>query len=285
MNGLLVIDKPLGMTSRAAVDCVANWFRDTRVGHTGTLDPAATGVLVMCLGSATRLAEYVQALDKVYHADVMLGARSTTDDTEGLITPEPSAQPVTRYEIDAVLPSFLGVIEQVPPAFSAAKVKGRRAYHLARRGKDVVIEPRQVRIDAIEILDFNHPILRIEVRCGKGTYIRSLARDLGERLGTGAYLSALRRMRVGSFRVEDAIAPDDGADAALAHLRPVHQAVAHLPRVVLPAPAAARFMNGQALPAERPEGEVAVFTDDGRLVAVGQVRGQVLDPIKVFRPS
>src|SRR5690349_8551537 len=204
-HGLLVLDKPLGVTSRAAVDRALRWFpRGTRLGHTGTLDPLATGVLVLCVGHATRLTEYVQAMGKAYTADVVLGARSATDDAEGPITPATVKRPPDRVAVNAGLAQFVGAVEQVPPAFSAAKVTGQRAYDLARRGGAVDLTPRTVRIDRIDVLEFDYPRLRLEVLCGKGTYIRSLARDLGDRLGCGAYLGGLRRTRVGPFTPADA---------------------------------------------------------------------------------
>src|SRR4051794_35563280 len=180
-HGLLVLDKPVGITSRDAVDRALGWFPPkTRVGHTGTLDPLASGVLVLCVGRATRLTEYVQAMGKTYVADVMLGGRSATDDAEGPITLVAVHRIPDRAAVEEALSHFVGRIEQVPPAYSAAKVGGRRAYDLARRGADVALAPRTVRVDAIDVRAFDYPRLTLEVRCGKGTYVRSLARDLGE---------------------------------------------------------------------------------------------------------
>src|SRR5438105_3717785 len=174
-NGLLVLDKPGGMTSRAALDRAQRWFpRRTRLGHTGTLDPLATGVLVLCLGVATRLTEYVQRMKKTYRAGVRLGARSNTDDADGTVEAVrvdvvPAGEAILRC-----LDGFIGEIEPVPPAFSAAKVTGQRAYNRARRGEEVTLEPRRVRIDAIELVEYAYPHLGLLVHCGKGTYIRSL---------------------------------------------------------------------------------------------------------------
>ena len=290
-HGLLVLDKPLGVTSRDAVDRAQRWFpRGTRLGHTGTLDPLATGVLVLTVGHATRLTEYVQALRKTYVADVVLGARSATDDAEGPVTPVPVHHPPTRADLDAALPAFVGAILQVPPAYSAAKVTGRRAYDLARRGEAVDLAPRTVRIDRIVVLKYTYPNLRLEVRCGKGTYIRSLARDLGDRLGCGAYLTGLRRTCVGPFTPADAVPLGADADTARASLLPLTAAVAELPRVTLPPEAAARLRRGQRVPLAEavapvtgPGAEVAVMDVDGKLVAVAAERsGQVLKPVKVF---
>jgi tRNA pseudouridine55 synthase len=293
-HGLLVLDKPLGITSRDAVDRAAQWFpRGTRLGHTGTLDPLATGVLVLCVGHATRLTEYVQAMGKTYVAAIVLGARSATDDAEGPITAVAAEQRPTAAEVGACLSSFVGEVTQVPPAFSAAKVAGRRAYDLARRGAEVALAPRTVRIDSTDVLDYHYPNLRVRVLCGKGTYIRSLARDVGDRLGCGGYLASLRRTAVGRFASDDAVAM--GADAAIARARllPPLAAVAELPRVILPPAAAERLRHGQRvelaesgqpLPDARPGQEVAVIDQLGALVAVATVDagGQALRPTKVF---
>jgi tRNA pseudouridine55 synthase len=216
-HGLVVLDKPGGMTSRDAVDAALRWFpRGTRVGHTGTLDPLATGVLVLCVGSATRLTEYVQQMAKTYRTTVRLGARSDTDDADGTVTPVDVLHPPQREELENCLQTFLGEIEQVPPAFSAAKVTGRRAYDLARQGREVALEARRVRIDGIDVLRYEYPEADLEVRCGKGTYIRSLARDVGERLGCGGLVQVLRRTRVGPFQAADAVSLE--ADAATARV-------------------------------------------------------------------
>src|SRR5436305_9522235 len=166
-HGLLVLVKPGGLTSRDAVDRALRWFpRGTRVGHTGTLDPLATGVLVLCVGVATRLTEYVQRMEKVYHAGLLLGARSETDDADGVIKSVHVAQPPDPATVTGQLQGFIGEIEQVPPAFSAAKVIGRRAYDLARQGQEVALEPRRVRIDAIDLIAYAYPRLELEIRCG-----------------------------------------------------------------------------------------------------------------------
>src|SRR5688572_24542649 len=168
-HGLLVLDKPGGMTSRDAVNQAQRWFpRGTKIGHTGTLDPLATGVLVLCVGAATRLAEYVQRMEKVYRAGVRLGARSDTDDADGTVTPAEVERPPDRAAVERVLTEFVGEIGQVPPAYSAAKVTGRRAYDLARRGEDVSLQARQVSVYQIDLLSYEYPRLELEVRCGKG---------------------------------------------------------------------------------------------------------------------
>src|SRR5947209_14288653 len=232
MNGLLVIDKPGGMTSRGVVNRVQRWFpRKTKVGHTGTLDPLATGVLVVCVGAATRLADFVQAMGKTYRSRFRLGATSDTDDADGTMTPTPAAVPPTREAIDSAIPAFLGSVEQVPPAFSALKVSGARAHELARSGKDVSLAARTVRIDAVRVLGYEWPFLDVEIDCGKGTYVRSIARDLGTKLGCGGMVETLRRTRVGPFTAEQGIGLD--IDPAAVRLLPMLSAVAGLPEVRL----------------------------------------------------
>jgi tRNA pseudouridine55 synthase len=288
VHGLLVLDKPGGITSRAAVDRALRWLpRGTKVGHTGTLDPLATGVLVLCLGAATRLAEYVQDMSKTYRAGVRLGARSDTDDADGTISPVEVVAPPGRAALEGALRSFVGEIEQAPPAYSAAKVSGRRAYDLARRGREVALDARQVHVYGLDVLAYEYPRLEIEVRCGKGTYIRSLARDLGECLGCGGYIEALRRTRVGRFRAEDAVSLEARPDEALAKILPVSAAVSELPSVTLDDAGVARLRQGQQVPAAPTEagaGDVAVFDTRGGLVGVARLdeKRRLLRPDKVL---
>ncbi|MCC6419827.1 MAG: tRNA pseudouridine(55) synthase TruB [Gemmataceae bacterium] len=296
-HGLLVLDKPGGMTSRDAVDRAQRWFpRGTRVGHTGTLDPLATGVLVLCVGAATRLTEYVQRMAKIYRAGVRLGARSDTDDADGAVTPVTDATPPDLDAVRHCLDGFRGPITQVPPAYSAVKVTGRRAHELARRGQEVDLQPRTVEVHGIDILDYAWPRLEVEVYCGKGTYIRSLARDLGERLGCGGLIETLRRTRVGPFDAADAVHLDVPPAEALACLRPVAQAVADLPRLALGAADARRLAQGQVvrvgpqvLRVARDAGavEAAVFGPGEAFVGVARIDAAhgTLAPAKVMPAS
>jgi tRNA pseudouridine55 synthase len=277
-NGLLVLDKPSGLTSRDAVDRAARWFpRKTKIGHAGTLDPLATGVLVLAVGQATRLIEYVQAMPKVYRTRIRLGATSDTDDADGTITENANAHPVNEEAVRAALASFIGEVEQVPPTYSAARVEGRRAYALARRGTEVELAPRKVRVDRIDVREYRWPELELDVFCGKGTYIRSIARDLGRALGVGGYVTELRRLRIGPFTVEDAIP----LDAKAPKLLPMAAAVSGLPVVRVTADEVRRLRNGQTIPAAG-DGEVAVFDEPGELVAVGRMAQGWLKPEKVL---
>jgi tRNA pseudouridine55 synthase len=296
-DGLIVLDKPKGMTSRAAVDRAARWFpRRTRIGHTGTLDPLATGVLVVCVGNATRLAEYVQRMSKTYRSRFRLGARSDTNDADGVVTPMHDVTPPEARSVAARLREFVGTIAQVPPAFSAAKVTGRRAYSLARQGEEVQLQARPVQIYAIDVIRYEYPTLDVEVHCGKGTYIRSLARDLGERLGCGAFVQELRRTRVGPFTAEAAVPLDTAADVARSRMLPVEMAVGELAQVTLAPADARRLCQGQAvgvvdLPVDGLETSlicsVAVFDAARHLVAVAEYDAalRLLRPTKVLAPN
>jgi tRNA pseudouridine55 synthase len=207
MIGLLNINKPTGKTSRDVVNHVQRLVRPAKVGHAGTLDPLATGVLVVCVGPATRLIQYVQQMPKRYRATFLLGCRSDSDDTELEVTPV-DAPAATRSAIETALPNFVGTIQQRPPAFSAIKVKGKRAYDLARNGEQIQLEARPITIHGIDIVSYDYPELVLDIRCGSGTYIRSIGRDLAEQLGTAAVMSALERTEIGRFRATDAATLD-----------------------------------------------------------------------------
>lgn len=280
-SGWLVIDKPRGMTSRAAVDGAANRFpRKTKIGHAGTLDPLATGVLVLAVGIATRLIEYVQDMPKVYTATIALGATSVTDDAEGPITPTPNSNNPGQVEVEATLASFIGITLQAPPAYSAVHVAGRRAYQAARAGKVVQPQAKPVHIDRIELLSYEYPGLRLRITCGKGTYIRSLARDLGARLGCGAYVSALCRTAVGDFQIEHA-QPIDGN---LGTLLPIDRGLTGLPRHEIAPIHVSRFVSGQAIPHDGAGvcDALACFDPGGQLIGIGRVCNQRLWPSKIL---
>ena len=246
--GLLNLNKPSGMTSRDAVDCVQRVVGPLKAGHAGTLDPLASGVLVVCVGAATRLIEYVQRMTKHYAATFLLGRQSPTEDIEGGASELENPPVPTLPQITAAAAALTGTIRQRPPAFSAIKVGGRRAYELARRGKPVELEPRTVVVHRLEVESYAYPELKLRVECGSGTYVRSLGRDLAESLGTAAVMSALVRTAVGTFRLADAIDPlslrrENWTD----HLLPPLQAVETLPRVTLDAAELARVRSGQAI--------------------------------------
>lgn len=212
MDGYLLINKPAGISSFGVVSQVRRLIsqatgKKTKVGHTGTLDPAATGLLILVIGSYCKRADEFSRLDKTYWAEITLGAVSTTGDSEGEIVLKNSRKP-GRDEITTALNKFIGVINQVPPAFSAIKVDGNRAYKLARKGQEVILQPRAVTIFDIRNIIYSYPQLSFTVRVSSGTYIRSLAVDIGEELGTGAYLSALERTQIADFKLKDAVLLD-----------------------------------------------------------------------------
>lgn len=291
-HGLLVIDKPSGMTSRDVVDRVTGWFPPkTRLGHTGTLDPLATGILVVTVGIATRLAEYVQAMAKTYRTRIHLGSRSDTDDVQGNLeevfkAPVPDLDTLAR-----TIHEFIGEIDQVPPAFSAANVGGRRAYALARQGRPVTLQPRKVSIYSIQKLGYQFPYLDLEIHCGKGTYIRALARDLGQRLGCGGYVESLRRLKVGPFTEASALMLEADPQNARARMLPLSAAVNELPRVTLSSVNLRRLQNGLiiSLPPEKApsshsnmQSQVAVFGEDNQFAAIATWKQDTLQPVKVF---
>jgi tRNA pseudouridine55 synthase len=262
-----------------------------RVGHAGTLDPLATGVVLVCLGSATRVSEYLMDSTKVYRGTIRFGATSTTDDAEGDVTPVPLPGVLGRAEIGDAASTLIGEIEQVPPVFSAVKIAGKPLYKRARAGDAVEAAPRRVRIDRIEILSWAPPDAVVEVVCGKGTYIRSIARDLGFALGTGAYLASLVRQSSGRFRLEDSISLAEVADAASGGyldrlLYPIDTALADWPSVVLADWERARITRGDALgyALAVPGKRARAFSADGDLVAVLTYRDDKAGwyPDKVF---
>jgi tRNA pseudouridine55 synthase len=277
MGGILVINKPRGMTSRAVVDRVAGWLPGTKVGHAGTLDPLASGVLIVCAGSSTRLVELVQQLPKSYRTCILLGARSDTLDADGRVEQAANPRIPSRGAVDEVVGPLVGEVVQVPPAYSAVKVQGRRAYDLARAGRPVELGGRRVRIDRIAVLHYEWPHLELEIDCGGGTYIRSIARDLGEALGCGGLVETLTRIRIGPFTIDQAVDPAGlSAESLAGSVRSPLEVLADWPRLVLDRGQVAAITAGQRLPARDfgpagiPAGRVALVGPDGRLVALGE---------------
>ena len=233
--GLLNINKPSGWTSRDVVNCVVASLKPSRikVGHAGTLDPMAEGVLVLCVGAATRLIQYVQQQVKVYQATFLLGTRSDTNDITGTLAETVDFEPISQSQIESLLPEFTGSIEQIPPRYSAVHIDGKRAYELARSGEEFEIKARTVHVERIEILSYNDQALTLEIECGSGTYIRSIGRDLGERLGCGAVMSTLTRTRIGVFPLAESISAErfkQGFDENL--VLPPLLAVHYLPQIL-----------------------------------------------------
>lgn len=288
-DGVLVVDKTTGPTSHDVVAGVRRLFGMRRVGHCGTLDPLATGVLVVCLGVYTRLSDWLGQGDKVYETVFMLGAQSDTGDRMGTL--QPSALPLpSPNQVEAALGAFQGVIQQVPPAYSAVKVEGVRSYQLARRQQSVALQARRVEVKALEILANEPPRLRLRLRCSRGTYIRSLAADLGAALGCGGYVQELRRLQVGSLGLENACTFNRlralEAEGRLGQaLVPVHRALGELRTWCLDEGEAQRFCRGAALQPTRAgleDGEWAVYAGEARLLGIGVAAAGVLRPLRVF---
>ncbi len=276
MFGLLSVNKPAGMTSRDVVNRIQRLVKPHKIGHAGTLDPLATGVLLVTIGQATRLEEFLHRLPKQYLGTFLLGRCSDTEDVTGNVQELPAAQVPTEAQLRAALPPFCGHIEQVPPAFSALKVAGRRAYDLARQGKEVSLAPRTVHVDAIDLIHFAYPQLILDIRCGSGTYIRSLGRDIARALGTEAVMSALVRTAIGPFRVEDAVSLSAlDAGSLPQHLLPPQLGLVDLPQLSLTADQVQRVGNGQAIdaPGSTAAAEIAALDSQGRLVAILKPRG------------
>ncbi len=287
--GLLNLNKPPGITSRKAVDHVQRVVRPAKAGHAGTLDPLATGVLVVCVGPATRLIEFVQRMPKTYVGTFLLGRTSPTEDIEGEVTELPNPVVPSHDQILAAAERFVGRIQQRPPAYSAVKVQGQRAYKLARKEAPFELKPRPITIHRIEVLQYEYPALTLDIECGSGTYVRSLGRDLAESLGTGAVMSALQRTAIGSFRVSEAIDPEAVTKTSwTSDLLPPLRAVAALPQVELSPEEAQRIRNGQTIdrPVQAEEtGELAAVDDQGRLLAVLTRRGDhLLGPLRNLPP-
>lgn len=288
--GLLNINKPAGWTSRDVVNRVQRRVRPAKAGHAGTLDPLATGVLIVCVGPATRLVPLIHELPKVYRATFLLGCTSQTDDIEGEIVETPDAPLPTRAQVLAALPEFVGRIEQRPPAFSAVRVGGRRAYKLARKGLEPELPSRAVDVHRIELVRFEYPEVVLEIECGTGTYIRSIGRDLGERLRCGALMVGLERTAVGPFVLRDAVAPElVMRDGLSAHMLPATAAVPEMSQVVVDAAGVADLSNGRSVRINSPTAAsneistVAAVDEHGRLIALAELVGNVLHPRQVFR--
>ena len=296
LTGILNLAKPSGMTSRDVVDLVSRPLRKVKVGHAGTLDPLASGVLVVCVGSSTRLIEQVQRMPKAYRAVIRLGATSDTLDADGRITPHANLDLAipTEAEVRAALATQVGRIDQVPPQFSALKVDGRRAYDLARQGEAAPLVARLVQIDRVDLVAYDWPRLEIQVECGSGTYIRSIARDVGEALGTGGLIEVLVRTRIGPFALADAFDPiGQPIEAILDGLRPPTDALGDLPRLSLTPEQAALAGGGKLLDGARVAGAsgllpgaVALIGPTDSLVAIAEVLPTgAIQPRRVFAPG
>jgi tRNA pseudouridine55 synthase len=294
MTGILVIDKPQGWTSHDVVQKVRSLFQEKRIGHTGTLDPLATGVLVLCIGKATRIVRYLQTDDKEYQAELKLGVRTDTQDADGRVIESRSYLPPTRDEVERTILALRGGNLQRPPIFSAVKVGGVPAHRLARKGAAPELRERKVTIHDISILDYADPLVRFTVTCSKGTYVRTLCDEIGNRIGCGAHLTSLRRMRAGRFLIDQAWSLDRVSDAAASGrqnevLTSLNEALADRPGITVTADDAKKLLHGNPIQADRlteetdPAAPVRLSDTDGRLIAIGVPHGGLIRPQVVLQ--
>ena len=295
VHGWIILDKPVGLNSTAAVGAVKRLFDAAKAGHAGTLDPLASGILPIALGEATKTVPFVVDGTKGYRFSVRWGAETQTDDAEGEPLQTSEARPA-REDIEAVLPGFTGDIMQVPPQYSAIKVEGARAYDLARGGEDFEIEARPVLVEKLEIVDIpDEDTCVLEAACGKGTYIRALARDIGRALGCFGHVSELRRTRVGPFHESDTISLDKlkeighsaaGREGLMQALNPVETALDDIPALAISGDDAARLKRGQAVLLRGRDAPIlkgpVYATSHGMLVALGEIKQGELRPKRVF---
>ena len=287
VNGWVILDKPVGMTSTHAVSRLKRIFNAKKAGHAGTLDPLASGLLPVAFGEATKTVPFVQDGEKAYRFTIRWGIETESDDTEGRVTNTSDRRPAPD-QIETMLPRFTGTIMQVPPAFSAIKVNGERAYDIARDGETVVLAARPITINSLVLVSTTDDEAVLEAQCGKGTYVRAIARDLGRALGCFGHVTSLRRTRVGPFcEVDSCQLPEleEGPEAALSLLRPVEAGLLEIPCVVVDRDGAARLRRGQSLllrGRDAPMGGVAYAACGGVPVAFGEVERGELVPARVF---
>lgn len=286
-NGILVIDKPAGWTSQDVAAKLRGVFHERRVGHGGTLDPMATGVLPIFIGRATRAAEFAESAEKEYIAGLRLGLVTNTQDTTGEALEEHPVC-VTREEVQAALQRFLGQISQIPPMYSAIKINGQKLYELARKGKEVARRPRSITIHELELLEGGGAEYLLRVRCSKGTYVRTLCHDLGAALGCGGCMSSLRRTRAGSFTLEQALTMQQVLEFAAEHdpqqlLMPADALFAESLPLIVTMGQAAKLKNGaQIKDWQFAPGTYRVYAEDGEFLLLGRVENGVLTTIKSF---
>ena len=286
-NGILVIDKPAGWTSQDVAAKLRGVFHERRVGHGGTLDPMATGVLPIFIGRATRAAEFAESAEKEYIAGLRLGTVTDTQDTSGNVL-ETRPVTVTREEVQAALQRFLGQISQIPPMYSAIKINGQKLYELARKGKEVARRPRSITIHELELQEGGGAEYLLRVRCSKGTYVRTLCHDLGAVLGCGGCMSSLRRTRAGSFTLEQALTMQQVLEFAAEHdpqqlLMPADALFAEVPPLIVTMGQAAKLKNGaQIKDWQFAPGTYRVYAEDGEFLLLGRVENGILTTIKSF---
>jgi tRNA pseudouridine55 synthase len=292
MDGVLNLNKPTGMTSHDVVQRTRTLLNEKRIGHTGTLDPLATGVLVLCVGKATRIAQYLEAGEKEYRAVMRLGVTTDTLDAEGSVLETRSYTPPDQQTIIEVFQNFIGTIMQRPPVYSAVKIKGVPSYRLAREGRAKPLEPRSVKISSIELRAYDDPFVSIAVTCSKGVYIRSLCAEIGNTLGMGAHLTGLERTRSGRFRLEQVITLQELADLVGAGkteqaITPIDAALGDFPSVPVSETEAIRVLHGNQISCPRSFADhggdlIRIHSSSGTLLALARIVSGVIKPDLVF---
>ena len=283
MNGIVIIDKPAGWTSQDVVSKLRGVLRTKRIGHGGTLDPMATGVLPVFVGRATRGVEFFEHAEKIYEAVLRLGITTDTEDTSGTVLEEKEV-PLTEADVLAVLPRFRGEIMQIPPMYSALKVNGKKLYELARAGKEVERQPRPITIHELELLEFTGNTARLRVHCSKGTYIRTLCKDIGEALGCGGCMAALRRVQAGEYTIDEAVPLETllESETPEQYLRPLDSMFRNYPAVTLTEKQEKRCRNGNSFTLGINEGTYRVYNQAGEFLALSKVESGIMSTVKSF---
>jgi tRNA pseudouridine55 synthase len=283
MNGIVIVDKPQGWTSQDVTARLRRVFNTRRIGHGGTLDPMATGVLPVFVGRATRGVEFFEHAEKIYEATLRLGLTTDTEDVTGTVLTEREVS-ISEQEFLDILPKFRGKIQQIPPMYSALKVDGQKLCDLARKGKEVERQPREIEIFELECLEFNGDTARLRVHCSKGTYIRTLCKDIGEALGCGGCMAALRRVTAGEYTIDEAVPLQEllDAEAPEQHLRQVDTMFRNYSAVTLTANQEKRCRNGNAFSIQLPEGTYRAYSQNGEFLMLAKVDGGIMSTVKSF---
>ena len=283
MNGIVIIDKPQGWTSQDVTARLRRVFNTKRIGHGGTLDPMATGVLPVFVGRATRGVEFFEHAEKIYEATLRLGITTDTEDITGTVLQEREVS-ISEKEFMDILPKFRGKIQQIPPMYSALKVNGQKLYELARKGKEVERKPREIEIHELTCLEFSGNTARLRVHCSKGTYIRTLCKDIGEALGCGGCMAALRRVSAGEYAIEEAVPLETllETDTPEEYLRPVDSMFRNHPSVTLTEKQETRCRNGNAFSLAIADGVYRAYGKNGEFLALSRVENGIMSTIKSF---
>ena len=283
MNGIVIVDKPQGWTSQDVTARLRRVFNTRRIGHGGTLDPMATGVLPVFVGRATRGVEFFEHAEKIYETTIRLGLTTDTEDVTGEVLMEKEVG-ISEQEFLSILPKFRGKIQQIPPMYSALKVNGQKLCDLARKGKEVERQPREIEIFELECLEFSGETARLRVHCSKGTYIRTLCKDIGEALGCGGCMAALRRVTAGEYTIDEAVPLQEllEAENPEPYLRQVDTMFRNYPAVTLTANQEKRCRNGNAFSIQMPEGTYRAYSHNGEFLMLAKVDGGIMSTIKSF---